>query len=289
MSTFIDEAILLAIREDLGPSGTEQIGDVTSQACISNEIQGKARVLFKESGVVCGHGVSMAVLKIVDSNLKYVEVKSEGERVSAGEVVAEVVGSVRSILTAERTLLNFFQRLSGVATLTREVVEKVQSYKVNILDTRKTTPTLRSLEKYAVKVGGGTNHRMGLYDEFLIKNNHIDALGGDVAMAVARCKTFNPNLFLKVEVRNRAETKSALDAGAKALLLDNFSVSELIQEVEFIRGYSREKIRLEASGGITPLNVVDYAATGVDEISLGFITHSVKALDISLRLDKITQ
>lgn len=277
------ELVRISLREDLGPRIGKNTGDITSIACIDENIKGQANILFKESGVVCGHEVSLLIFDEIDSSLKYEIFHKDGEVVEEKTVVARIEGSVRNILTAERTILNFMQRLSAIATLTASVVSKVNEFPVKILDTRKTTPGFRELEKYAVKTGGGKNHRMGLYDEFMIKNNHIDALGGNIKEAIKRCRQFNPDAALKVEVRDRSEIQACLDMGVKGLLIDNYDPSALRDEVKWIRENGGESMVLEASGGITPLNVADYAASGVDEISLGFLTHSVKALDISLR------
>ncbi len=201
-----------------------------------------------------------------------------------GTVVSKISGSIRNIFTAERTLLNFMQRLSAISTLTNRVVQNISNPEIKILDTRKTTPGFREIEKYAVKVGGGTTHRMGLYDEFMIKNNHVDALNGDIKEAIDRCRKLKSDVFLTVEVRNRKEIEAAIESDIDALLLDNFEPKLLKKEVEWIKLNGGANKRLEASGGITPENVLEYANTGVNAISLGFLTHSVKALDISLRV-----
>lgn len=277
------ELIDISLREDLGPRIGKNVGDITSIACIGIGSISSANILFKESGVVCGHEVVLRILEQIDPSLEYEIFYKDGEVVEKNTIVSRITGASRNILTAERTLLNFIQRLSAIATLTKSVVDKVEGNSVKILDTRKTTPGFRELEKYAVLTGGGTNHRMGLYDEFMIKNNHIDALGGDIKDAILKCRAFLPDAPLKVEVRNRAEIQACIDMNVRGLLIDNYSPLDLKEEVNWIRASGGGEMTLEASGGITPENVLEYASSGVDEISLGFLTHSVKALDISLR------
>ncbi len=276
----MDELIKLSLSEDLNTEG-----DITSKACIPSIDTGSAFLLSKANGIFYGHKVIRRILEIVDKDLKYVERIKDTEVICPNDKIADIYGNTISILTAERTLLNFIQRLSGVATITNSIVKSVSDYKVKILDSRKTTPGFRLLEKEAVVAGGGHNHRIGLYDQFLIKNNHIDALGGDVKLAIQKCRSYNPNTFLKVEVRDMNEINLALSENPDGLLLDNFPAKDLKPIVEEVRKLNN-KIILEASGGINPSNIRDYAATGVDEISLGFITHSVPSLDISLRFAK---
>ncbi len=280
--------IRLALMEDLGVSSLDKpllpSLDITTAACIPEEQKGSAVIIAREEGVLAGQWVAGRVFEILDSQLSYREHVSDGDRIQEGTVLASVSGSFASILTGERTALNFLQRLSGVASLAQKITSLVAPYKVRVLDTRKTTPGYRALEKKAIQLGGGSNHRMGLYDEFLIKNNHIDALGGDVALAIKKCRAHKPSAYLKVEVRNREEIRMALSEKPDGLLLDNFSPEELEKIVPEIRAHScGVKIALEASGGITPSNVEKYAKTGINEVSLGFLTHSVRALDISLR------
>lgn len=270
--------IQLALIEDLGP------GDITSKATIDPKLLGAAVIRAKESLVVCGQEVVSLVFSEIDSSICYEALKKDGARVDAGTVIGRVSGPVGSLLSAERTALNFFQRLSGVATVTAEVMVRVADLPVRILDTRKTTPGWRELEKYAVKTGGGTNHRFGLFDAVLIKNNHVDALGGDIGRAVRRCREDAPRgTKIEVEVRNSAELQAAFAERPDAMLLDNMPLAELAQCVSWVRAQDGgEKVELEASGGITMDNVRQYAASGVDAISLGFLTHSARAVDISL-------
>lgn len=220
MNEISKELILLSLKEDLGPRLGKETGDITSIGCIDSDITGSANILFKESGIVCGHEIVALILEEIDPSLNYEIIFKDGEYVEKGTVVSRISGSLRNIFTAERTLLNFMQRLSAIATVTYSVVQKVNNFDVKILDTRKTTPGFRELEKYAVKVGGGTNHRMGLYDEFMIKNNHVDTLKGDIQEAVKKCRQFKQNTPLKVEVRNRSEIEASIACNVKALLLD---------------------------------------------------------------------
>jgi nicotinate-nucleotide pyrophosphorylase (carboxylating) len=284
-----DILIKLALAEDLGladaiAADITPVLDITTAACIPIGQKGSAVIIAREKGVLAGQDVAKKVFKILDPEVQYTESLSDGDEVHADSVIASIAGPYGSILAGERMALNFLQRLSGIATMTREITSMVAPYGVRVLDTRKTTPGYRMLEKSAIRMGGGYNHRMGLYDQFLIKNNHIDALGGDVALAIRKCRNYRNSVCLKVEVRNRDEITSALSEKPDGLLLDNFSSSELSELVSEIRLHEHGKmIRLEASGGITPANVMEYAKTGIDEISLGFLTHSTRALDISLR------
>lgn len=284
----LDILIRLAFAEDLGfPAFGSEISptaDITTTACISETAQGSAVIIAKEHGILAGQWVARRVFELLDDRIRFEEVIPDGSVVSPGLVLAKIQGPYRSILVGERTALNFMQRLSGVATTTKKVSTLVAPYSIKILDTRKTTPGYRILEKKAVQLGGGTNHRMGLYDEFLIKNNHIDALGGDVARAVRICRAYKPDVNLKVEVRNWDEIEAALGEKPDGLLLDNFTPAELNDVILKIRLHPNGgALRLEASGGITPSNVEGYARTGINEVSLGFLTHAIKSLDLSLR------
>lgn len=283
MSLTIDERTknLLrgALAEDVGG------GDVTSLAIFPPTATSRAEVITKEALVVCGHDVAYAVCHLFDASIVYRIIVPEGVLVPSGTAIAEIAGSTLSVLHVERTVLNFLQRLSAIATTTRRIAESVKQYGVQILDTRKTTPGWRVLEKHAVHVGGGTNHRMGLFDQVLIKNNHIDALNGDVEEAIRRCRKAAPRgMKIEVEVRNEEELDAALREAPDMVLLDNMSPEDLKRLVEKVRKTpGREKTFLEASGGITEATIGRYAASGVDAISLGLLTHSVRACDISLR------
>lgn len=273
------ELIALALAEDIGA------GDITTAALVPKDKKAKAQFISRESQVVCGHDVVQAVLSKLDANLSYQIISKEGEEVKEGTQLSIVTGSLASILSAERVSLNFMQRMSGVATIARQLSNLVAPYGVRILDTRKTIPGFRELDKYAVKLGGASNHRIGLFDAILIKNNHIDAWGGSISDAIetSRLKS-KPGTKIQVEVRDKLELNDALKALPDAILLDNMSPKELKECVEIVRAASGgATIELEASGGITPDNLVSYAQTGVDSISLGMLTHSVKASDISLR------
>ena len=262
-----------ALREDVGP------GDVTTQAIIPPDVRGKGAILVKAHGVICGLQVAAEVFRAVDGRVSFRPRVREGEPVQPGDVVAEVEGPLRGILTAERTALNFLARLSGIATLTARFVDAVAPYRAVILDTRKTTPGWRVLEKYAVRCGGGRNHRMGLYDMVLIKDNHIAACGS-ISEAVRRVRAAGVGVPVEVEVKDLDELREALKLGVDRILLDNFSVEDIAEAVKIAEG----RVPLEASGGVTLDNVAAIAATGVDYISVGALTHSAPALDLSLEL-----
>jgi len=276
------ELIELALREDLGA------GDITSLATIPAERLGRARIIAREELAVCGQQVAQEVFSRVDSALQYRAVVPDGTILQDGQELAQIEGPLRGILSAERTALNFLQRLSGVATYTRNLMSLLVGTNTKLLDTRKTTPGYRMLEKYAVQIGGGANHRLGLFDAFLIKNNHLDSLNGEVALAVSRCQQFAPGKPVELEVRNRAEFEQGLVSGADILLLDNMTpaeVAELVSLRNELRntGALAREVRLEASGGISALNLRAYGESGVDYVSLGSLTHSARAVDISLR------
>lgn len=256
-----------ALAEDIGS------GDITSRILVRPETHGKARIIARESGIFCGGPVVRELFRLSDPELKVEFLVQEGKPFTRSKVVLQAEGCARSILKAERTVLNFLGPLSGIATKTRKFIEKVKGYPVLILDTRKTTPLWRELEKYAVRVGGGRNHRRGLYDAIFVKENH--RAKGDLA----RLKNF-PYQFI-IEVHSLRELKDALSVKPRGILFDNFSPSLLRKGVRLARRLNPEII-LEASGGITLENVAHYAAMGVDWISVGSLTHSVKAVDYSL-------
>ncbi len=275
------QLIRLALEEDIGS------GDITSEATISEQARGRAVIMAKERLVVCGQAVCAAVYRELSEEIRYESIAADGVRVNAGAVLSRVSGPLRLLLSGERVALNFLQRLCGIATLTADVVSRVEGSGVRILDTRKTTPGWRELEKYAVKTGGGVNHRRGLFDAVLIKNNHIDALGGDIARAVRCCREkVQAGIKVEVEVRNEAELGKAMEGRPDAILLDNISPEEIAQAVQLVRAQAHgADIELEASGGIDEQNVAIYARTGIDSISLGMLTHSVRASDIALRYE----
>ena len=260
-------------------------GDVTTQALIPAEAEGQASFIAKSAGVVAGIEVMQLVFARVDPSLKFREMLHDGDRLQRGTEIAAIEGKVGSILRGERVALNFLQRLSGIATETSRYVEAVRGTKARIVDTRKTTPGLRFLEKYAVKAGGGQNHRVHLGDGILIKDNHLAALrarGLDIRAAIDLAKKNAPHtLKIEVEVTTVEEANEAVAAGADIVMLDNMSVEEMRRAVKSMGG----RVLVEASGGITLDNVRSVAETGVDLISVGALTHSVKALDISLELE----
>lgn len=271
-----------ALEEDVGK------GDITTRLTVPEGRKAKGVIRAKEKGIVAGLPVAELVLKTVNKKVKFKAKVKEGERVKKGQVIAEVSGDARNILTAERIALNFLQRLSGIATLTNQFVEKVRSYKVKIFDTRKTTPGLRYLEKYAVRCGGGYNHRMGLWEMVLIKDNHfrLQASGFRLQDLVKKTRKRIPRgMEVEVETKNLREVREALKARVDIIMLDNMSLKSIRKAIELchrspVTGH-RSPI-LEASGGITLENVRKIAETGVDRISIGALTHSAKALDISL-------
>ena len=280
LDTVCRSLIALAVSEDLGT------GDLTSEATIPELQEGNAVLTAKEAIVVCGHEVARAVCREVNPEITYEIIASTSSEVQTGAKIAKLQGPFRSLLCAERTVLNFLQRLSGIASQTRRLVDIVEGTGVRLLDTRKTTPGWRSLEKFAVRSGGGCNHRFGLFDAVLIKDNHIDAIGGDVAAAVvAARKHAGEGVKIEVEVRNFDELNRALSAFPDAILLDNMSADVLKEAVALVRANSQYKgIELEASGGITETNLNAVAKSGVDSISLGALTHSVRAVDISMSI-----
>ena len=274
------ELIRLAVREDLGT------GDVTSRGLIAPGARVRARIVAREPGVVAGLALIAPVLREFRCRARVTLKARDGRRVRRGETLAVIAGPARGILAAERTLLNFLQRLSGVATLTRRFVDAVKGTPARIYDTRKTTPGWRGLEKYAVRMGGGSNHRIGLYDQALVKDNHLAAMrarGESLAKALARLRRKHPNLFIEVEADDRRGVREAVEAGANAVLLDNMTPEQTARMVRLVRSMpGGRRIALEASGGIMLATVRAVARTGVDRISVGALTHSAPALDIAM-------
>jgi len=275
-----DQIIEIALREDLGE------GDHTTAATVPAGQPGKARLLIKEGGILCGVPVAEAVFRKVDPHLQMEIFIRDGEPVYAGDIVFIVSGSMASILKAERLVLNFMQRLSGIATQTRQVTSLLEGLVCKVLDTRKTTPGMRELEKYAVVTGGGGNHRSGLYDMILIKDNHVDAAGGPSraldAVAVY-LRDIGKKMKIEIEVRSMEELEEVLQhGGTDRIMLDNFPPDLLREAVIRIGG----RFETEASGGITPANIRAYAVTGVDYISMGSLTHHVRSLDMSLKVTR---
>ena len=269
--------IRTALDEDIGP------GDITTGAALRGDETGIARATAKTEMVVAGIDVFGEVFLSLDSSLIFTARRRDGERVGSGDLLAEVSGNLASILTAERVALNLFQRMSGIATMTRRYCDAISGTRAKILDTRKTAPGLRIFDKQAVRVGGGFNHRFALYDGVLIKDNHITAAGG-IGPAVRRVRERIPHtLKIEVEVKDMAELEEALAAGADTILLDNMGLKEMAGAVQRVAG----KIPLEASGNMTLERVREVAATGVDLISVGALTHSVTAADISLNVIQV--
>ena len=262
-----------ALTEDLG-----RRGDVTSQATIPADMQAKLEIKARQAGVICGMDLARLSFAMVDPQIEFVAQVADGEWVDAGTVLASVRGNARHLLTAERTALNFMTHLSGIATDTRKIVNSVAEYPAQITCTRKTIPSLRIVQKYAVRCGGGRNHRLGLDDAILIKDNHI-AIAGDIKTAIKQAQNFAGHLIpIEVEVDTLEQLAQALDAGVSLVLLDNMSPEILVQAVTMCKG----RARTEASGGITPETVQAAAKTGVDFIAMGYLTHSTTALDIGL-------
>ncbi len=272
----INRLIETALEEDIGS------GDVTTEATVPNFSMSKAFLNAREDLVLCGLNIAKTIFKKLDSSICIESLHYDSEKISAGDTIAIIKGRTKPILTGERVALNFLQRLSGVATLTNIYVEKIKGTNAEILDTRKTTPGLRKLEKYAVRCGGGFNHRIGLYDQVLVKDNHIAALKNEkpnpIAAAVKRSRESYPSLLVEIEADNLNQVRQAIEAGADIVLLDNMQISQIKEAVAIANG----KVKLEVSGGVN-LNIVrDIAQTGVDFISIGALTHSARAVDIAL-------
>lgn len=281
-----------ALKEDIGS------GDITTNSLIPKELKIKAVILSKEDGVICGLEVAEMVFNLLDQKVRFLPAVKDGAQISKGQEVAYLEGSAKGILTGERTALNFLSRLSGISTLTNQFVEKVANYKAKIFDTRKTTPNLRYLEKYAVKTGGGFNHRFGLYDQVLIKENHLSVLNkGNIIPQVINLarKKVQKNIKIEIEVQNLEEFNQALKSQPDIIMLDNMNEEEIKEAVKIRdkslpykdrKDYPVDKsginLFIEVSGGVNLENVEKIASTGVDIISVGALTHSAKSLDFSL-------
>ena len=262
-----------ALMEDLG-----RRGDVTSQATIPADMQAQLQIKARQAGVICGMDLARLSFALIDEQIEFIAKVNDGATVEAGTVLATVRGNARNLLTAERTALNFMTHLSGIATDTKKIVDSVAEYPAQITCTRKTIPGLRIVQKYAVRCGGGRNHRLGLDDAILIKDNHI-AIAGDINTAIQQAQDFAGHLIpIEVEVDTLAQLEQALDAGVNLVLLDNMAPDVLLKAVTMCRG----RAKTEASGGITPETVQAVAKTGVDFIAMGYLTHSTTALDIGL-------
>ncbi len=274
---FVEELIELAIKEDIGD------GDHTSLCCIPAEERGRMRLLCKQDGIIAGIEVAQMVLNRLDPEMEFEQLLEDGTRVKVGDVAFYVSGRLQSLLQAERILLNIMQRMSGVATQTAIYADRLEGLKTKVLDTRKTTPGMRVLDKMAVKIGGGENHRIGLFDMILLKDNHIDFAGG-VAQALTKCREYlartGRNLKIEIEVRTLENIDEVFAAGgADRIMLDNFSLEMTREAVKRIAG----RCEIESSGGITLETLRDYAECGVDFVSVGALTHQIKSLDMSLK------
>lgn len=272
----IDDLLTLAFAEDVGD------GDHTTLSTTPAEEKGRQQLIVKEEGILAGIDIARKVFEKFDPSLKMTVMIEDGAHVKPGDIAFVVEGSVRSLLQTERVMLNIMQRMSGIATTTARYQKELEGLKTKVLDTRKTTPGMRLLEKEAVKIGGGENHRIGLFDMILIKDNHVDFAGGiDKAVAAAKdyCKAKGKDLKIEVEVRNTDEIKQALAAGVDRIMLDNFTPERTREAVELIDG----QCEIESSGGITLDTLRQYGECGVDFISVGALTHSVKGLDMSFK------
>ncbi len=273
----LDFLIKNALEEDIGD------GDHSTLCCIDADAKGKAILKIKEEGILAGIEVAETIFKYVEPAVLFTAYKKDGDKMQFGEIAFEVQAKVHTILSCERLVLNCMQRMSGIATLTRQYVDKLKGYSTKLLDTRKTTPNFRLLEKEAVRIGGGTNHRFGLYDMIMLKDNHIDYCGG-IEKAIAKANTYlqQKNLDLKIEIETRSldDVKKVIQVGkVHRIMLDNFTPQQIEKALKIING----KYETEASGGINLENIQEYAATGVDYISSGAIIHQAKSLDLSLK------
>lgn len=275
----IDDLLTLAFAEDVGD------GDHTTLSTIPETEMGRQHLLVKEEGILAGVEIARKVFEKFDPSLKMTVMIGDGEHVKPGDVAFVVEGKVRSLLQTERIMLNIMQRMSGIATQTARYQQRLEGLKTKVLDTRKTTPGLRMLEKEAVKIGGGSNHRIGLFDMILIKDNHVDFAGGirqAIEAAKKYCAEKNKDLKIEIEVRNEKEIAEALEAGVDRIMLDNFTPERTRKAVEQIRAVN-PAVEIESSGGITLDTLRDYGECGVDFISVGALTHSVKGLDMSFK------
>ncbi len=273
----LDTLIKNALAEDIGN------GDHSTLCCIDAHAEGKAVLKIKEDGVLAGMDVAEQIFKYVQRNVQFNAFKKDGDQMQFGEIAFEIAADIHTILKCERLVLNSMQRMSGIATLTKTYVDKLKGYKTRLLDTRKTTPNFRLLEKEAVRIGGGTNHRFGLYDMIMLKDNHIDYCGGirkAIEKACNYVQTIKPGLRIEVETRNLEDVKKVMATGkVQVIMLDNFTPAQIVEALKIIDG----QYETEASGGINLQNIESYAATGVDYVSSGAIIHQARSLDLSLK------
>jgi len=270
----VDKIIERGLLEDIGT------GDITTKSIIPSNLKAKGIIKTSEEGVVAGLGIACLVFKKLDSDITFQEKIKDGTKVARGKVLAEITGPARTILKGERVALNFLQRMSGIATITSKFCQEVKDFPARIVDTRKTTPGLRILEKYAVRMGGGYNHRFGLYDAILIKDNHIAVAGGIKSAVNSVRKQISHTVKIEVEVENISQFQEALEMKVDIIMLDNMNLDTMKEAVKMAKG----KVLIEASGGITLEKARKIAQTGVDLISIGALTHSVKSLDISMEI-----
>ena len=268
----IKPLIQIALKEDIGK------GDITSNNIIPKDKVVESEIIAKEDGIICGLDVIRLVYRMIDSNLVFHKKVKDGEKIRVGQKIASVKGNARSVLSGERLVLNFLSALSGTATTTRKYVDKIKKYDTKILDTRKTIPGFRILQKYAVKVGGALNHRMGLYDMVLIKDNHIETNGGIKNSVLNIREKIPKSVKVEIEVESLEQVKEALEAGVDWIMLDNMSAENMKKAVKLINS----KVKVEASGGITLNNIEEVAKVGVDYISIGALTHSFTKIDFSM-------
>jgi len=268
----IKPLIDLALKEDIGK------GDITTDKIVPKDKKTEAEIIAKEDGIICGLDIIRMVYKTLDPNICFMKKAKDGEKIRVGQKIAVIKGNARSILSGERIVLNFLSALSGTATTTRKYVDRIKRYNTRILDTRKTIPGFRILQKYAVSIGGAKNHRMGLYDMVLIKDNHIETNGGILKSVEGIRKKIPKNIKIEVEAENLNQVKEALEANVDWIMLDNMSIENMKKAIKLING----KAKIEASGGITIDNLEEVAKTGVDYISIGALTHSFNKIDFSM-------
>jgi nicotinate-nucleotide pyrophosphorylase (carboxylating) len=275
--SFQDKLIDIAIAEDIGD------GDHSSLSCIPHDATGEVRLMLKDSGILAGVEIAQRIYQRIDNQINFTPFLSDGASVNRGDIAFSAMGSVHSLLQAERIVLNVMQRMSGIATQTNEYVKRIEGTRAKVLDTRKTTPGMRVFDKLAVRIGGGHNHRMGLYDMIMLKDNHVDFAGG-ITQAIQKAndylKSTGKTIDIEIETRNFDEIQQVLEVGGvKRIMLDNFSVEQTRKAVELIDG----RFEVESSGGITLETIRGYAETGVDFISVGALTHQIRSLDMNLK------